>query len=389
MGSRAQGTESGLDGALVAVPRLPPPPDEATALVVESSRAHGLGTTVLAIVRHGTLRRGSHFICGSVSGRIRELGLVEGGSGRSGVTGAIRRVESATCGSPVRLVIGWDRLSNGGAFEVGDTLRAQWPREAARELAQYRQAVDGFLSTRVVDDEVGEVIEVGVAIGKAGKAIGEAIGEAAAAAEATIAVAMEEAEAAGAATTTGVVDARERRDSAASGEVEGKGWGRRRALDKPVGPRTRAQELGVATGAAAILKAQSAGELQGMLDFLRSRRTGDRLIVLSYGVGPPREEEMLLAKEALAQAVPCAIYTLNVRVPTERRQRARALGVSIREHDVFDELLGEMLDAAQIAPPKRELAAMADDGSRAPIKRDRALSADHPARHPLKLKGSA
>jgi hypothetical protein len=37
--------------------------------------------------------------------------------------------------------------------------------------------------------------------------------------------------------------------------------------------------------------------------------------------------------------------------------------VIIREHSVFHELLVEMLDAAKLAPPKRELAAMADDGT--------------------------
>jgi hypothetical protein len=77
----------------------------------------------------------------------------------------------------------------------------------------------------------------------------------------------------------------------------------------------------------------------------------------------PRDEEMLMAKDALEQEVPCAIYTLNLKVPPERHRRASSLGVIIREHSVFHELLVEMLDAAKLAPPKRELAAMADDGT--------------------------
>lgn len=70
-----------------------------------------------------------------------------------------------------------------------------------------------------------------------------------------------------------------------------------------------------------------------------------------------------MAQDALRQKVPCSIYTLNLKVPPERHRRARHYNVAIREHKVVHELLVEMLDAAELAPPKRELAAMGEDGS--------------------------
>jgi small GTP-binding protein len=324
--ARSDGGRSSSDALCpraVPVWRAVPPEDEAVALVLESRRAPGKGTTLLVIVRHGTLRHAQHFVCGSASGRVRQIGLVERGDGGPGPTGGVCEVRSATAGQPVRLLVGWDDAKSAGVgrFEVGDLLRA-WPREEALALASYRQSVEAFLDSRIELDEP---------MGKAAREAALPEGEA-----------LEGPEAVEAA-----VEADEPFDQ----------W-----AEAPDG-LARAERLGEATGAAAILKAQSAGELQGMLDFLASRQTGDRLILLSYGVGMPRDEEMLMAKDALEQEVPCAIYTLNLKVPPERHRRASSLGVSIREHSVFHELLVEMLDAAKLAPPKRELAAMADDGT--------------------------
>ena len=279
-------------------------------------------------VRHGTLRHAQHFVCGSATGRVRQLAIVERGDGGSGPTGGVREVRHATVGQPVRLLVGWDDAKSAGVgrFEVGDLLRA-WPRDEALALAGYRQAVEAFLDSRIeLEEPMGETAR------EAALPEGDA---------------LEGKEPEGCEFTLGGVEADEPLDL----------W-----AEAPDG-LARAERLGEATGAAAILKAQSAGELQGMLDFLASRQTGNRLILLSYGVGMPREEEMLMAKDALEQEVPCAIYTLNLKVPPERHRRASALGVSIREHSVFHELLVEMLDAAKLAPPKRELAAMADDGT--------------------------
>ena len=59
----------------------------------------------------------------------------------------------------------------------------------------------------------------------------------------------------------------------------------------------------------------------------------------------------------------CAIYTLNLKTPVERRKRALQMGVTIREHTVFHELLVEMLESAGLPAPVRELAQMQHDGS--------------------------
>ena len=44
--------------------------------MLESRREAGVGTALLGVVRHGTLRRGQHFVCGSTTGCIRSLSLV-------------------------------------------------------------------------------------------------------------------------------------------------------------------------------------------------------------------------------------------------------------------------------------------------------------------------
>lgn len=183
-------------------------------------------------------------MCGSTSGRVRQIGVVASGGGAAGGGGGVREVESAAAGQPVRIVVSWDRSSNAGAFEVGDVVRA-WPKEDALALASYRQSVEAFVATRVAepgdDDDASATTEV--------------------AAEDEAVMADEGAEGA---------------------EAE------RASADAPV-ILTRAQQLGKATGAAAIVKTSSAGELQGMLDFLASRQTGDRLILLACALSfaPP------------------------------------------------------------------------------------------------------
>jgi hypothetical protein len=128
--------------------------------------------------------------------------------------------------------------------------------------------------------------------------------------------------------------------------------------------------VGVARGAAVVLKAQSAGELQAMLGFLEGRTARSeggepRLVILSYGVGQPRDEELLMAQDARRQGVPCAIYTLSLKVSSDRRRSAARLGVDVKEFEVFHELLTEVLHSAGLPKPVRELARMADDGATA------------------------
>lgn len=285
---------------------LASPVKEGIAVVLESQRVNGLGTSLLAVVRHGTLERSQRFVCGSTSGRIRQLGLVQ----RGGISNGILNVQQAAVGQPVRIVVGWDQQSDQGSFEVGDLLRA-WPHDAIRALVDYRQMVDAFRATRID-------------------------------------------------LTTQSLCNRSTGDNA-QGEVF---FLQPQHVDSRTGAaRSSSNGLNEATGAAAIVKTQSAGEAQGLIDFLAARRTGNRLILLSYGIGQPRDEEMILAKDALKQRVPCAIYTLNLKVSAERHRRAAQIGVSIREHTVFHELLMEMLEAAGLPAPAQELAAMRRSGA--------------------------
>ena len=215
-------------------------------------------------------------------------------------------MERATVGQPVHIVIGWDAQSDAGGFEVGELLRA-WPRRDALALAGYRQMVRQLLESRT-PLAVEEPFIDQDASNSEGSCLGSPVppGDGS---EERIGVVVEEGE-------------------------------------------------GVARGAAAVLKAQSAGELQAMLGFLEGREVGERLILLSHGVGQPRDEEMAMAQDALEQQVPCDIYALNLRVPAERHRRAAQFGVRIREYQVFHELLSEMLAAAGLSGPIRELAAM-------------------------------
>ena len=94
------------------------------------------------------------------------------------------------------------------------------------------------------------------------------------------------------------------------------------------------------------------------MPFLEARQTGRRLVLLSHGVGQPRDVEFVMAQDALRQQVPCDIYALNLRVPAERHKRAAQFGLRIREYDVFHELLSDVLHEAGLPGPARELAAM-------------------------------
>ena len=127
-------------------------------------------------------------------------------------------------------------------------------------------------------------------------------------------------------------------------------------------------EAGLASGAAAVIKAQSAGELQAMLDFLETRKArrpgaAERLVLVSSGVGQPRHDEMLMVKDALSQKVPCAIYALSLHVPQQTHRAARQMGVEIKEYSVFHDLLTDLLHSAGLQGPARELADMRDSGS--------------------------
>ena len=59
---------------------------------------------------------------------------------------------------------------------------------------------------------------------------------------------------------------------------------------------------------AAIIKAQSAGELQAMIGFLQGRTARSplgalRLELLAYGIGQPRDEDLIVAQDALRRTL--------------------------------------------------------------------------------------
>ena len=72
----------------------------------------------------------------------------------------------------------------------------------------------------------------------------------------------------------------------------------------------------------------------------------------------------MLVKDAMEQKVPCALYTLSLRVTPETKRAAQKMGVPIKEYAVFHELLTDLLHSAGLPGPAKELANMRDDGAR-------------------------
>ena len=60
--------------------------------------------------------------------------------------------------------------------------------------------------------------------------------------------------------------------------------------------------------------------------------------------------------------MPCDVYLLNVRASKAQKARASKLRTTVREYDVFHDLLTDVLNAAGLEGPVRELADMRDDG---------------------------
>ena len=354
-----------VDGVGAVVQRESAPPDEAIGLILETASTKGLGTTLLTVVRSGTIGAGMHIVCGSVSGRVRTLRVASGtpSSTMHGHKAADDRAflpaDSATIGQSARLVIAWDdRESFGyGGFGVGDIVRA-WPasaKEAAIALAAYRSAVELLLEQR-------QPLETDLR----------------AAAEAEAAAMLGDQQA-----TRGMADGEENDDYyyyVEDGVDDGDGCtpectGGHAAsqLTSDVLVNEHDDDDGdhdgtIARGAACVIKAQSAGELQAMLDFLKGRKARspggeDRLVVMAAGVGPVRDEELIIAQDALKQRVPCAVYALSLKMSPERHRAAQRMNVRIKEYDVFHELLTDLLHSAGLPGPARELADMADDGS--------------------------
>lgn len=254
-----------------------------------------------------------------------------------------------SAGAAARVVMAWD--ADGGSFGVGELLRVR-PRDAARSLAMYRTACEQLLASREplppsaheAGDDADDADDAG------DTPLGSHTNERARRGSAEAAVEAVEA-------------AAEAEEAAASSEVAAS------EAAAELASEAAEERLGVARGAAAVIKAQSAGELRAMLDFLdgrKARRPGaeDRLVLVHSGVGVPRREELLIVKDVLRQRVPCKLYTLSVRTPAEVRKEARKLGVEIKEYAVFHELLTDLLHSAGLPGPARELASMKNDGTR-------------------------
>ena len=373
------------------------PVDAAVALLLETARVEGIGNTLLAVVRSGELRRGMTVVCGSAAGRVGSVGVA---SGRPTATchsyTALRTdpeafvpVERAVAGQPVRISIRWldqSKTSGSGSFAVGDVLRA-WPKADAMALVQYRQMVEALMAAR------RELALDAEARPKAGKAVGAAAGAAHAGA-ASEAVAVIEAAAGRGAMLTALDEAEDYDvqdceyaeyyeiddESEEEGHFDGSAAVAHAevveaaVVEAAMAAAAEAEAALIADppdtarGCAAVIKTQSAGELQAMLDFLEGRMAltaggEERLVILSCGVGQVRNDELVMAQDAIRQKVPAAVYALGLNMKKERYQAAKKFGVPIREYSVFHNLLTDLLLAAGLPGPARELAGMADDGS--------------------------
>jgi translation initiation factor IF-2 len=86
---------------------------------------------------------------------------------------------------------------------------------------------------------------------------------------------------------------------------------------------------------AVTIRAHTAGKLQALLDFLRPRaleRDDDRRVVLvSCGVGAPREDDIELLRQARKLGFEPSLYTLNTRMDAKLLHRLRQ--AQVREFD--------------------------------------------------------
>ena len=149
----------------------------------------GRGTTVLAVIRAGTLRVADAILCGSMSGKAREiardqppaasrspsaLGLLLLCSGACCCCGQVRAirhmrtpgessppraVQSATAGDPVSVSVAWSDVDGAGSFAVGDLL-VVLPRADAEMISRYLQMVESFMAMRTPYVDVGGAMAV-------------------------------------------------------------------------------------------------------------------------------------------------------------------------------------------------------------------------------------
>ena len=67
------------------------------------------------------------------------------------------------------------------------------------------------------------------------------------------------------------------------------------------------------------------------------------MLLVSCGVGAPREDDLTLLQQARREGFAPALYTLNVRLDPRLGRRVRQAGVPHRGFDVFYELLDDVI----------------------------------------------
>lgn len=310
----------------------------------------------------------------------RAVGGRGAGSGGSG-----RDLSEAAAGSPVVVAVAWGDEKGGGGFAVGETL-AVLPKASAVALAEYRDAVQRFVASGVsLESEEGEgeagqaaVGSHGVEAGEPGAAEGLVAGAGGGRADditdaASVSEGGRRRGARGGSgrgggrthpggITGSEIDAFESDDEeeemhqhehaprlqlaeeASESAQPGHGGHRPRSVRPSMPPGASARSVLRAAPAervplpapagfpppkpvAVAVRAHTAGELQALLDFLRPRaleREDDRRVVLvSCGVGAPREEDIELLRQARKLGFEASLYTLNTRLDAKLLQRLR------------------------------------------------------------------
>ena len=314
----------------------------------------GSGTGVLAVVRSGTLHLSDWFSVGAAAGRVRAIlapqdvgvGIIESaigddnssasplqdsrevkasrGRGKSIGKNTSVELREAKPGAAVMVAVAWDDKKGGGGFSVGEAL-VVLPRAAACALAQYRREVQRFVSSVVKTDE-----EVPRKSGEERQREAEVDDQY----EYEDDVQDEEihhlrrnADASRARR----VDHQKHRAS----EAMSPGTSARAVLQAASTSQAEAPDpVGVAPPkpVAVALRAQSAGELQALLDFLRPRvfeRDDERrAILVSCGVGAPREDDLELLRQARRLGCAPSLYTLNVRLDSRIQKKLKSVQVS-------------------------------------------------------------
>jgi len=296
------------------------------------------------VVRAGMLRPDDWFVVGATCGKVRTLSPLQAGSGQAAVARGLKEfVNEASSGMAVRVSVAWKNDKDmGNGFDVGDSLHVLSPADALH-IARYRAHRDTFLLLRTPWEEAQRSRLMRVPLLKDRKRL--------------LQLRMRCLDGSGRLLPAGSTDATH--DELAAVWVA--------ELDKAASAMVPQEEEDFSEHdprTAAVIKASSAGEMQALLEFLRPRAMAlSQVQVVSHGVGNLRDLDLKLAEAASGQGLPCRIYLLNVSASQAQLKEAKSNGTPVREHQLFHDLLADVLDQAGLEGPVRELADMRDDGS--------------------------